>query len=204
MHRGLMIASALLAASCDVSPEQSADQARDAVAATGNDTTDETGAADGVPDQAVRSSNFAILVATSNLYEIASGRLAMKQGQSAETREFAKMMVEDHSASLRDILAAVDESDVEVVLPTQIDAQQQSLLDRLAQANAADFDRIYINQQVDGHRTALKLHQEYQAGSGDKDFLAFSQKIRPVIQAHYDRLQKDFAPQSKATTAPVR
>lgn len=204
MHKGLVIASALLAASCDASPEQPVDQTGEVAAATANDATDGTDLADVAPNQAVTSSSFAMLAAASDLFEIATGTLAMENGQSAETREFAKMMVDDHTASLRDLMVAVEKSDVEVLLPTRLDAQQQGLLDRLAQANTTDFDSLYMSQQFDGHRTALKLHQEYQAASDDEDLRAFSQKVLPVIQGHYNQLEKNRAAQNRAATAPAR
>jgi len=204
VHKGLVIASALMAASCDASSDQSADQTGEAVTVAANDATDENDLSDVAPNQAVTSSSFAILAATSDLFEIATGTLAMEKAQTAETREFAKMMVDDHTNSLRDLTAAVERSDEEIVLPTRLNAQQQGLLDSLTQANTADFDRVYMNQQVDGHQTALKLHQEYQAASDDRDLLAFSQKVLPVIQAHYDRLEKARAAPGGAKTAPSR
>lgn len=200
MHKGLVIASALLAASCNAAPDQ---QAVAADVANTNRTDDTADGPDAPSRQAATSPSFAILVATTDLFEIASGTLAMKNGQSAETREFAKMLVDDHTASLRDLMVAAKQSDVNVVLPTQLDAQQQGLLDRLAQANAADFDREFTNQQLDEHRTALKLHQEYQATTDNAELLAVSKKVLPVIQAHYDRLEEYRVAQGWESNAPA-
>lgn len=154
--------------------------------------------------QPVTSSTYVTFAAISDLFELEAGKLAMKNGQSAATREFAKMMVNDHTASSSDLKAAIEKSDMTVVLPTRLDAEHQGLLDRLSRANAADFDREYMNLQLDAHRNALKLHQEYQAIADDPNLVAFSQKVLPVIQAHYDKLEKDSAASSKAMAGSVK
>lgn len=188
MHKGLIIASALLVASCDSYPEQPADQAGETEAATANDMAAGTDASDIALNQAVTPSGFAMLAAGSDMFEIASGKLAMENGQSAATRDFAKMMVDDHTASTRDLKAALANSEVAVVLPTRLDATQQGLLDRLVQADPQDFDREYMSQQRDAHQDAIQLHQEFQASSQDSELTAFSRKVLPVIRAHRDRI----------------
>lgn len=204
MRIGFVIASALLAASCDAVPEQEPEQAQAVGGASAEGATDGIDASEVPVGQPVTSATFVAFAANSDLFEIEAGKLAMKSGQSAVTRQFGKMMVEDHTASTRELKAAIEKSEITVVLPTRLDAERQGLLDRLAQANAADFDRQYMNQQIEGHREALKVHQEYQALDDDQNLRAFSQKVLPVIQGHYDVLDKDNAARGRAPTGAIK
>lgn len=190
MRSRIVIASAFLAASCNGAADQTSPQVQETSAAYDEPTANETRAAETTGAQPAAPPTFAFAAAQSDLLEIATSKLAIEKGQSAATREFAKMMVDDHTASTRELKALVAESELPVVLPTRLDAMQQNIVDRLAQADANDFDREYINQQLAAHQIALKLHQEFQAASPDSELMAFSRKVLPVIQAHYDRLSK--------------
>ncbi len=200
----LVIASGLLAASCNADADRASEQAPASDVASADDVTSGLDEAEVPVRQPVTSSTFVTFVGNSNLFEIEAGKLAMKNAQSAETREFAKMMVDDHTASTSDLKAAAEKSEITVAFPTRLNAEQQSLLDRLARADRADFDRQYMNQQIEGHRNALKVYQEYQMAAEEGALLAFSQKMLPVIQAHYDRLEKDTAASSRSLSLPVK
>lgn len=203
MRIGLVIVSAMLAVSCDAPQEQTSDQ----IEATGdtyaNGAADQMSVSAGSQSEPVTAATFAALAANTDLFEIEAGKLAIRKGQSAATREFGEMMVADHTASSRELKAAVEKSSLSIVLPTRLDARHQGQLDRLAQADAKDFDRQYMNLQLDGHRGALKMHQEYQMVADNGELLTFSQKVLPVIQGHFDRLEKTTAAESRAMTGSV-
>lgn len=204
MRTGLVIASALLAASCNAAPDQVSPQVQETSAATDEPAPNEIRAAQAPGAQPASPPTFAVAVAQSDMFEIATSKLAIEKGQSAATREFAKKMVDDHTASTRDLRALVAKSELPIVLPSRLDARQQGILDRLAQANAADFDREYMNQQFDEHATALKLHQEFQEASEGGDLLTFSRKVLPVIQAHYDHLAQTDAVKGREKSGSVK
>lgn len=204
MRIGLVIASTLLTISCNAAQEDAADQSPAATDLSADAATGGIDASEVPQDQPVTSSTFVRFAAMSDLFEIETGKLAMKNGQSSATREFAKMMVEDHSASSRALKDAVEQAEITVLLPTKLDLAHQGRLDRLAKANVEDFDREYMNQQIEGHRDALKLHQEFQAAADDGTLVAFSQKVLPVIQKHYDQLEQSSAAENRSMTGSIK
>lgn len=199
MRIGLLLASTMLAASCNASDYEDPNQMQ----TTGD--MDTAGLNDGsdLPqtpgEQPVTASPYVMLATMTDMYEIAAGQMAMEKGNSSTTRDFGRMMVNDHTTSLRDMKAAVEKSDLRITIPTQLDAEHEAMIVRLERATDEEFDREYMRQQMAGHRKALEMHREYQEVSDDPNLMAFSQKILPVIQRHYDRLEQVGADDGETT-----
>jgi putative membrane protein len=77
-----------------------------------------------------------------------------------------------------------------VDLPSKLDAQHQKLIDDLTGASAADFDKTYAQQQVDGHQTAVNLFKKYADYGDDPDVKQFAEKTLPTIQRPLDEARK--------------
>ena len=68
--------------------------------------------------------------------------------------------------------------------PPALDPGATASINELQTASAADFDRIYLAQQVPAHQAALDLHQSYASG-GDKAPLKASAKAAvPIVKRH--------------------
>ena len=75
-----------------------------------------------------------------------------------------------------------------VTLPSEIPVELKAKLDALKAATGADFDKLYVEQQKDGHQKALDALKSY-ATSGDQASLKkFATDATPVVQGHLDAL----------------
>lgn len=133
---------------------------------------------------------FVTAAATSDMYEVTAGKIALQRAQSPEVKAFAQKMVDAHTATtakLKSILAA---NNINVTPPAHVDDRRQGMLDDLRGAKAADFDHRYITQQVAAHKEADILFRGY-AKDGDnpaiKDFAATTDKD---IKMHLSMAQK--------------
>ena len=122
---------------------------------------------------------FVTAAATSDMYEVTAGKIALQRAQSPAVKEFAQKMVDAHTettAKLKSILAS---NNIDVVPPAHVDYRRQGMLDDLRGAKAQDFDHRYIAQQIAAHREADILMRGY-AKDGDsapiKDFAATTDK----------------------------
>lgn len=194
MRIGLLMASALLAVSCDA-PDQNSDRIQ-APGTTGANNGDMT---QSPAEQPVTAATYVMRATMSDLYEIESGRQAMENGNSSTIRDFGRMMVNDHTASSRDLKAAIEESALRVTAPTELDAEHRAMIDRLERAEGAEFDREYMRQQMAAHRKALDLHQQFQQIGEDINLQSFARNVLPVIQKHNDRLEQVGAADTGAT-----
>ena len=125
----------------------------------------------------------------SDVYEITSSQIALMKSQNPQVRELATRMIADHTMTTNTALAAAKAGGV-MAPPPVLDTQFMGLIAELNQAGPADFDRIYLGQQLPAHQGALDLQTSY-ASNGDVASLRSAAKSAvPIIQAHLDMITK--------------
>lgn len=188
MRIAILMAAGLLVTAC-----QGQDTAQTGQPGARMDTDTAGGTAGTGTAQRVPTAEYVQRAAMSDMFEVQSGNLATERASSDNTRSFAQMMVADHTASTRDLRAAIDRSGMQTTLPTSLDGEHQAKLERLQGLQGEEFDREYMSQQMTAHRDALALHQGYSQSGDDAALREFAQQAVPVVQRHYDRLQRDGA-----------
>jgi putative membrane protein len=98
---------------------------------------------------------FVEKAAVANMAEIQLGQLALKQAQDPQVKQFAQMMVDDHTKALEQLRTAVSSQGLQVA--TALDNKHQKLHDKLAKLQGAEFDREYMDAMVDTHKDTEKL-----------------------------------------------
>jgi putative membrane protein len=134
------------------------------------------------------ASDFASTIAGSDMYEIAAGKLAQTMATKDGNKKFGTMLVTDHTKSSAMLKTAAAAASPKVTLPTTMPAELQTKIDALKAAKGADFDKLFVEQQKDGHAKALDALKSY-AASGDQPSLKkFATDATPVVQSHLDAL----------------
>lgn len=133
---------------------------------------------------------FVTAAATSDLYEVTAGQIAVQRAQSPAVKDFAQKMVDAHSETTTKLKSLVADNKINVALPSHVDHRRQGMLDDLRGAKAQDFDHRYIVQQVAAHKEADILMRGY-AKDGDnaalKEFAATTDK---AVKMHLSMAQK--------------
>jgi len=173
------------------SADRSESQATDANAVTVNEvgTVDNNmTAAAGDPAMSAAptgATEFAAAAAASDLFEITSSKMAQAQAQSADVKMFASMLVKDHTKSTAELKQIASKENITLSPPTLM-PDMQSKIDALKNAKGAEFDTLYMTQQVPAHESALKLHQGYVQNGDNAALKAFASKTAPVVSKHLD------------------
>jgi putative membrane protein len=141
------------------------------------------------PASQMDPANYAQTAGMSDLFEVEAGKVAAKRGLSGEVRRFATMMVRDHTASTAKIRSAIAASNLPIKLPTTLDPEHQDQLAALKTARRPDFDRLYVDGQVEGHQQALKLQQSYSDSGSDPNLKAVASELAPIVQHHLSEVQ---------------
>lgn len=186
---------ALSLAACDSNQDEAPDGAGQTEAV--NAAQDAMGAAVGAaagPMAAMTTDSFVGAAAVSDMFEVEAGKLASTKATSADVKAFAKMMVDMHTkttAELKPLAAAAG-----ITPPAEMDERRKGFLDNLKAASAADFDKVYLDQQVAAHDEALSLMKGYADGGDNADIKAFAAKAVPVVDGHLTqaRALKDAMP----------
>lgn len=152
-------------------------------------TAGQPGGAGSAGLQQVDTKTYVQNAAMTDLFEVQAGKLALQKSQNASVKKFAKQMVKDHTRTTKHLQAALKKGDVDVTPPTELDATHAQLLQQLQNASGADFDKTYIQQQLQGHQEALRLHQGY-AASGDNAMLKkLAAKTAQIVQHHLNEVK---------------
>lgn len=125
---------------------------------------------------------FADTAAASNAYEIAAAKVAQDKGSSAAVKDFAAMMIKDHTKATADLKAAAAQVEG-VTVNAQMTPKQQADLDALNVATT-DFDSVYVQQQIAAHEATLSTLQGYAASGDAVPLKDFAGKTAPVVEGH--------------------
>jgi putative membrane protein len=183
MTRNLLIAGAAIAtlslAACGQKTEPAATPAEQAQAPDANPA-----ATIPTPANEAAAPDFVAKAAASDMFEIEAAKLAQSKTKNAEVKKFAATMITDHTKSSADLKKAIADSGQTITPPAALPPDLQAKLDDLNKA--PDFDKAYLDNQVDAHQEALNLLQRY-AQDGDVPAIkTFAAATAPVVQTHYD------------------
>ena len=85
--------------------------------------------------------------------EVELARLAKDHAASAEVKQFAQMMIDDHTKA-GDQLKQIA-SQYSITPESKTDDKHQDLVNKLSKLNGADFDKQYMDAMVDDHQDAV-------------------------------------------------
>jgi putative membrane protein len=97
--------------------------------------------------------NFVSDQLSDGMAEIELAKVARDRAASADVKQFAQMMIDDHTQA-GDQLKQIATSN-SIPLETKIDDKHQNLIDKLSKLNGADFDKEYMSAMVDDHQDAV-------------------------------------------------
>jgi putative membrane protein len=132
---------------------------------------------------------YVTMAAASDLFEIQSSQLALSRAQRQEVRDFAQMLVTHHTQTTQQLTTAAQAAGMSPPAPTLMPMQAR-MMEELQQASGANFDRVYMRQQVPAHEMALALHSNYAARGDTPALQAVAGAAVPIVQQHLDRARQ--------------
>ena len=131
---------------------------------------------------------FVRAAAIGGMAEVELGKLAQQKAQSDAVKDFARLMVEDHSKA-NDLLISLAKEDG-IAVPGELDQEHKAMRDRIEATSGTEFDRAYLQGQVVDHQKTSQL-LEYEIGSGqDIELKSFASEILPVVLQHLRMAQE--------------
>jgi putative membrane protein len=137
---------------------------------------------------------IAAIVVTANQVDIDAGKLAKSKASSKDVKDFAQLMITDHSA--------VNKSATELVTKLHVtpeaNATSQSLqqggdqnLAALKKLSGSAFDRAYVNHEVIYHQAVLDaVDNTLIPNAKNAELKALLVKVRPAFVAHLEHAKK--------------
>jgi len=127
--------------------------------------------------------------ATAGMAEVELGRVAAHKSSNAKVKQFAQMMVRDHSHADSQLKAIAKKE--HVALPKAPTAEQQATVKDLKAKSGSAFDSAYASQMVQDHQKAVDLFQQASKDNSlSPELRSFAQKTLPTLQHHLEQAQK--------------
>lgn len=164
----------------------------DTAASTGRGAdTSAPGASSTTPGTWTDANIFALLD-EANMGDSAAGALASTKGTSSALRDFGRRMARDHHTLRVQGEALAKRMKITPIPPDEdnLIADAQKNLDNLnATAKGKDFDKAYIDSEVEAHKRLLELVTRAMEEAESTELKNLIQKAAPVIRGHLDLAQ---------------
>jgi putative membrane protein len=155
------------------------------------------------PTKAVLSASdkdFLAKAEKANIEEQNIGRVAVEKSQNKDVKDYAQMLVDDHTKALNDLVDLMNEKHVRQ--PKGLPNAKNEALSRLNGLSSAEFDRQFINMMVEDHQKAIAEFQQAQNTVQDEDVKKYAARVLPTLEKHLQKaqeLQRKLSSGAKAT-----
>ena len=136
--------------------------------------------------------NIVALLDEANMADSAAGSIAASKGTAAAVRDFARRMERDHHALRAQGAALAKKLNVTPAAPSDdpVQPMAQSETNTLnSTAKGKDFDKAYIDAEVNAHKAVLDLATKAAAQTQTAELKNLIQKAAPMIKAHLDKAE---------------
>ena len=137
--------------------------------------------------QAADDSKFLQDAIRGNSAEVQMGELAKQQAESKDVRDYAQMLIDDHSKANKKAMETAQK--MNVTASAEPSAKQKQERDALAKLTGAEFDTTFMSHMVQDHQEAIAMYTT-QAQSGDSSKATDDAKdALPTLREHLSKAQ---------------
>lgn len=131
---------------------------------------------------------FVNLAAQTDMAEAHLGQMAENQGSSQAVKDYAQMLVTDHTNDYNQLTAVAKKAGLTV--PTGLDAQHQKMAAQFEKLKGKAFDTRYAHQMVAGHEAAIAAYDKESRDGQNADLKAYAQQDLATLEKHKAGAQK--------------
>jgi len=157
-------------------------------AASSTVTGDTSAMSAGVPAAGTwTDANIVAMLDEANAADSTASSIAATKATSSEVREFARRMMRDHHQLRAQGAALAKKLNVTPAAPSDdpVPAMAQDETNTLnSTAKGKDFDKAYIDAEVNAHKAVLDLATKAAGQTQNSELKNLIQKAAPVIQGH--------------------
>lgn len=199
-HCVIALSAAALLVACKPKDNATTDTTSAAGAvATGSDSanrarTDTTNAAANNKNSNWTDAQILAFATAANKGEIAEGKLAETKATNPKVKAFARQMVTDHTAMLTEGNSFAKKNNItpdstkDDVQDLQKDANNE-LKDLTSKAKGNDWDKDFVDKEIDGHKKVLDKIQSFQNTTQNAQLKEMLTKAQTKVQSHLDKAQ---------------
>ena len=132
------------------------------------------------------SSQFITAASQSDEFERTEGKMAEAMGTSPAVRRFGARMLSAHTKTTQDLHAAIRQAGMPVPPPPPMRPDQIQMISQLRAMSGPQFDRAYLDQQIQAHEQTLALMNSYATTGAVPSLKAAAQMTAPLVRSHIE------------------
>lgn len=129
-------------------------------------------------------SSFVMEAAIGGLMEVQAGQIAQENAESQRVKDFAGMMVTDHSKANDELKGLA--SSHGMMLPDSLPADKKKHMDAMKSMKGKAFDRHYMSMMNNDHKKDIDKFKKQANSGGDAQLKTWAQNTIPTLQKHMD------------------
>ncbi|EMR02408.1 DUF4142 domain-containing protein [Cesiribacter andamanensis] len=127
--------------------------------------------------------------ASGGMMEVELGRIVQQKATNQDVKDFAAMMVKDHSAANERLMALAQSKNIQ--LPQQMKEDHQEEVNRFRDMKAGqDFDKEYVKLMVEDHEEDIKEFEEAQEDVQDAEIRQWVDNTLQSLRQHKQRIDQ--------------
>lgn len=123
----------------------------------------------------------------SGMYEVRAGQLAVQKAQSSDVKQFGQRMVDDHTGVNGRLQKLSQQKGLS--MPAQLDKKHQDKIDSLAKKTGVDFDKAYVDEMIDDHKSDIDNFEKAAKDAKDASVKDFAATTLPTLREHLQAAQ---------------
>jgi len=123
---------------------------------------------------------FVKTAAITDMFEIQAGKLAQEKAENQAYKDFAQMTINDHTKTSDELKGM----NVGVQLPQDLDGAHKAKIKKLNSLSGAAFERQYKTDQIEGHKQAVALFEQYGRSGDNAQLKQWAQTTLPTLKTH--------------------
>ena len=132
-----------------------------------------------MPDQ-----KFLNMAAQTDMMEAHLGKMAADQAASQDVKDYASMLVTDHTGDYQQLTALAAKNGLTV--PTALDAAHNKMIAPFEKLKGAAFDSRYTQEMIAGHTEAIGVYTKESTDAQNADVKAYASATLPTLHKHLD------------------
>lgn len=131
---------------------------------------------------------IAAIVVAANSVDIDAGKLAKSKSKNKQVKDFAQLMINDHSGVNKQAVALLQKLKVtpeENDISRSLKADGAATLEKLRGLKGGAFDKAYVANEVTYHQAVLDtIDKTLLPNAKNAELKGLLEKVRPAIDAH--------------------
>ena len=131
---------------------------------------------------------FAVEAANLGMMEVQAGTLALTKATSPQVKQFAQMMVDDHTKANNELKALAQQKNI--TLPTVLGDAHQRKLDNLKEKTGAEFDKEYMDLMVKDHKEAIDEFEDAAEDDSNAEVKSWASSKLAALRQHLEHAER--------------